>query len=1023
MSIAYKSQGAGAGTETNGATLNLPCPATVDANDILVAHVLHTGTGTEPSTPSGWTFLYGPANVGTTATARHWAFGKIADGSEDGATVSFGTAGGTQGRAGRIYSFSGYISGTIAQIIPAASFSSVPHATDPQGPSVTTTLVGALAVALTCQDDNNTEEAIAGASGGTWSGFQTFVDTALGPQGLHIDIQVATPTANPGTISGGATVAVNDEAGTIGFEIRPVGIPVTADYGPYKTVVDGGASAWDSYFENVSCVVKFGSTYFLYYIGGDTDADEGDDWVYNRQIGVATSPDMVNWTKYGSNPILSFTPEGDQDEEGIGDCKCVVYDGKIHMYYSAIRWRSGGDVDVEIRYRESTNGFTFTNDTLIIDDLDEELYSSGVYVTSGGTFHLYYVGPLAGGVGDLKKLSGSDPTSLSSDGTITTNDYSSRGGIVPLDADNLLLFNDRFFDGSITCTLIKTSALGTLSTVFTAINFGGSGLELPGCFFYENGQWFCFSTIGTSAAAPFDATQIILRTAPDMAEFELAASSNIAASAATATTAIMSAPAGKDTGDFDPGWISDDTNPGPSTDIDTDLYTELEWCLQATAYAGPGVTYEFRVSDNGTALDSYTDLPEWTIEAGPIEQAIGQTTESDTALSLAKTKKKAIGLATETDLAQAVTEATAIEQAIGLTTETDTVQAFAAVKQKAVGLNAETEAAQALTARKARAVGLSSATETALGLTMSKAKAFGQASEADLAQSLSKVKATSLGLATETAQGFDLHTIKARVLGLTTETETAQDLTVQGATLVGQTTETDQALALSTYKSLAIGQTQETDAALSATRQKTKATGLTTETDQAFSVSATKSKIIGLVTETGTAQGMAVQGSTLLGLADETEAALSLSVKKAKTLGLASEAESAQALTGRKVRTIGLVTETDQALGVGNAISLVQVVETDSGLPLRAIKTRVLGLAQETSMGLPAGPQKYLAMGLVTEAQAALALYIEPTVGPVLVRVGATLSIPGHENETLSIPEHAGELLNIPEQSGATLTV
>ncbi|MBI2007652.1 hypothetical protein HYS85_00230 [Candidatus Saccharibacteria bacterium] len=226
MAIAYKSQGAGAGTETNNASLDLVAPATVDANDILIAQVIHTGTTTAPSTPSGWSLLYGPANIGTTATGRHWCFGKLAVGNEDGATIGFGTAGGTNGRAGRIYSFSGYVSGTLADVVPAASFSDIAHATDPQGPAVTTTKAGALAVALTCQDDNNTEEAIASATGGTWGGFVTYVDANWGPQGIHIDIQVATPTADPGTISGGATVAANDEASTIGFEIRD-SVPVT----------------------------------------------------------------------------------------------------------------------------------------------------------------------------------------------------------------------------------------------------------------------------------------------------------------------------------------------------------------------------------------------------------------------------------------------------------------------------------------------------------------------------------------------------------------------------------------------------------------------------------------------------------------------------------------------------------------------------------------------------------------------------------------------------------------------------
>lgn len=221
MAIAYKSSGAGAGTETSGAALNLACPATVDANDILIAHVMHTGTTTAPSTPSGWSLLYGPANVGTTATARHWCFGKLADGSEDGASISFGTAGGTNGRAGRIYSFSGYAAGSLADVVPAASFSDIPHATDPQGPSVTTTVAGAVAVALMCQDDNNTPPAITGMSGGTWAENAEYVNATWGPQGIQMSINTCTPTADPGTVSGGAQVATNDEAGTIGFEIRP----------------------------------------------------------------------------------------------------------------------------------------------------------------------------------------------------------------------------------------------------------------------------------------------------------------------------------------------------------------------------------------------------------------------------------------------------------------------------------------------------------------------------------------------------------------------------------------------------------------------------------------------------------------------------------------------------------------------------------------------------------------------------------------------------------------------------------
>lgn len=221
MAIAYKSAGAGAGTETNGAALNLACPATVDAGDILIAHIMHTGTSTAPSNPGGgWELLYGPADVGTTATARHWVYGKIADGSEDGASINFGTAGGTNGRAGRIYSFSGRVSGTILELVPSASMSDVAHATDPQGPTVTTTKAGALAVALFVQDDNNTGGAIAGMSGGTWAeAVAEYSNATWGPQGIVMYLNTCTPTADPGTVSGGAQVATNDESGTIGLQI------------------------------------------------------------------------------------------------------------------------------------------------------------------------------------------------------------------------------------------------------------------------------------------------------------------------------------------------------------------------------------------------------------------------------------------------------------------------------------------------------------------------------------------------------------------------------------------------------------------------------------------------------------------------------------------------------------------------------------------------------------------------------------------------------------------------------------
>lgn len=223
MAIAYKSAGAGGGTETSGAQLALACPAVVAANDILIAHVTHEGLTTAPTDPAGWTLLYGPANLGTgTAIGRSWAYGKLADGTEDGATVNFGTEGGTGGRYGRIYSFDGYVSGTLAQIIPAASFTDIPTEGSIPLPSVDTSVVGAMAVALLVQDDNNAFAAASGESGGSWAEpVAEFVSTTLGVQGCVVGIQTCIPTTDPGRVTGGTANATADEGSTIGFEIRP----------------------------------------------------------------------------------------------------------------------------------------------------------------------------------------------------------------------------------------------------------------------------------------------------------------------------------------------------------------------------------------------------------------------------------------------------------------------------------------------------------------------------------------------------------------------------------------------------------------------------------------------------------------------------------------------------------------------------------------------------------------------------------------------------------------------------------
>ncbi len=94
--------------------------------------------------------------------------------------------------------------------------------------------------------------------------------------------------------------------------------------------------------------------------------------------------------------------------------------------------------------------------------------------------------------------------------------------------------------------------------------------------------------------------------------FVLSDSSNIAVSGEN-TTRQLEIPAIKVEGDFDGGRIQDDENPGDSVDVTDGGFREDEWCVQATSDVIVAEEYEFRVLIDGTAQDTYTVTPKWTI--------------------------------------------------------------------------------------------------------------------------------------------------------------------------------------------------------------------------------------------------------------------------------------------------------------------------------------------------------------------------------------------------------------------------
>jgi hypothetical protein len=87
-----------------------------------------------------------------------------------------------------------------------------------------------------------------------------------------------------------------------------------------------------------------------------------------------------------------------------------------------------------------------------------------------------------------------------------------------------------------------------------------------------------------------------------------------------ATTARLTAPSGKTTGDFVTGRRWDAENGTDPLDITTDDYTEVEWLVFIAASAAAADYFDFRVYAGGSALDTYSLTPRWTIPSTSVPQ-------------------------------------------------------------------------------------------------------------------------------------------------------------------------------------------------------------------------------------------------------------------------------------------------------------------------------------------------------------------------------------------------------------------
>jgi hypothetical protein len=211
--------GAGVITEASGGALSPLSPAIVNAGDLLIIFAYYEGITTAPSTPSNFTLLDGPRTLASNI-GRCWVFGKIADGTEDGATNALGTPAVTTMRAARCYRFTGVRSDTVANVVGGFGFAGPASTATVSDVGVTTPEPNCLAVNLITVADDNALVSYTGETGGDWTeAIAEYTSAATTPDYAQ-QLQTAY-MATAATVDGGTqTMAAADPWGVVGFYIR-----------------------------------------------------------------------------------------------------------------------------------------------------------------------------------------------------------------------------------------------------------------------------------------------------------------------------------------------------------------------------------------------------------------------------------------------------------------------------------------------------------------------------------------------------------------------------------------------------------------------------------------------------------------------------------------------------------------------------------------------------------------------------------------------------------------------------------
>jgi predicted GH43/DUF377 family glycosyl hydrolase len=179
----------------------------------------------------------------------------------------------------------------------------------------------------------------------------------------------------------------NNQVDQIGLATSKDGISWSR-YGQQPVLSIGASGQWDSGSVNEAWVIQDGGGYKMWY-GGQT-YDTQNQTLFTWEIGYATSPDGINWTKYSGNPVFTPGVSGSWDDKYVHRPIIVTTGSSYTMYYRGENSKQVAQVGIAT----STDGIHWTRKGTISpipngtwDANWNSLYS--VTATSGGYLMAY----------------------------------------------------------------------------------------------------------------------------------------------------------------------------------------------------------------------------------------------------------------------------------------------------------------------------------------------------------------------------------------------------------------------------------------------------------------------------------------------------------------------------------------------------------------------------------------------------------------------------------------------------------